>query len=136
MDRPLRLANRLLQALAVERLRAESRRVDAIETTDVHGKHLATVLGLGAGERLDTAVATEKVVNDPSVELVVEQVVLAREQGELLRGCKGKPKPVFGAFRAVAGDGLSRVCDDPVANLAAVTSAVIALRLGHSRSSS
>src|ERR1044072_7217012 len=98
MDRPLRLANRLLQALAVERLRAESRRVDAIETTDVHGKHLATVLGLGAGERLDTAVATEKVVNDPSVELVVEQVVLAREQGELLRGCKGKPKPVFGAF--------------------------------------
>src|SRR4026209_767817 len=131
MDQPLWSCEPPLQALAVERLRAQSRRVDAVKTTDVHGTHLATVLGLGAGKRFDTAVPTEKMMNDPSVEQVIDQVVFAGEQGELLRGCKSKPKHAFGASRAVSSDGFRRVGDDLVANLAAVTSAVIGLCLGH-----
>src|SRR6187397_149389 len=131
MDQPLWSCEPPLQALTVERLRAQSRRVDAVKTTDVHGKHLATVFCLGAGKRFDTAVPTEKMMNDPSVEQVIDEVVFAGEQGELLRGCKSKPKPVFSTSRAVASDGFRRVRDDPVANLAAVTSAVIGLCLSH-----
>src|SRR5450432_28868 len=120
-----------LPAAPVELRDVQRVELDAVEAAHIDGDVVAAVAALAAREGLDAARGAEEVVDGVLIEFVVGERVLAGEQRELRRGHEREQRAAAAAHRAVAGDdGPGQIDRYPVADLAAVTAALVGIRLG------
>src|SRR5438093_756613 len=104
----------------------ERREIDALETANVDRGH-AISLWIGSfAEGVDSAGVTEPVPNHVLVEHVGAQILLGREQAELVAGNEPHQRPFARADRAIAFDHLADLALDLERIPAAMTASLVA----------
>src|SRR5438874_12937121 len=95
---------RSLYASAVERHGRDACDVHAIEATNIDGYHFAAAWALPTRKGSHAALPAKQVMDNLFIELIIDELIRARAQRELLRRNEGPQRPAFRADRAVAGD--------------------------------